>query len=79
MYGTLPTGKLLHYTATLLDLYNHNLITYPFQGQGDPGAVQLSRRFERVSVRSYIEVKMWNLQSTKVGIKRTAALVTTLT
>ena len=59
MYGTLPTGKLLRdYTATLLDLHNHNLITYLYQlGQGDPGTVQLRRRFETMSVRFYIEVK----------------------
>ena len=56
--GTLPTGKLLHYNATLLDLHIYNLITHLSQlGQFDSGAVQLGRRFETVRVRLYNEVK----------------------
>ena len=60
-YGTLPTGKLLHYTATLFDLsvlHNYNLITHLYQlEQANSGAVQLRRRFETVSVRFYIADK----------------------
>ena len=44
-------------TATLLDLYNHNMMTYRYQSiQADPGAVQLRRRFESMSVRFFIKV-----------------------
>ena len=47
MYGTVPSGRLLLYTATLLYLHNHSLVIYLNQGggQSDPGALQLRRRF----------------------------------
>ena len=55
MYGTVrtvPAGKLLHHTAMFLDLDNHNLMTcliYQGLGQGNPGALQLRRRFAYTS------------------------------
>ena len=48
------------YTATLLDLYNHNPMKHLYQElQDSVGGVQLRRRFETVSVDIFIEVKRY--------------------
>ena len=47
IHRTVPTGKLLLYTATRLDLHDHNLVKILYQAsQNKPGPLQLHRRFE---------------------------------
>ena len=65
MYGTVPTGKPLHYTAKLLELHNHNLMTYLHQvAQTVSAGWHLRKRFETV----YIEVKRGTYLPTTSGV-----------
>ena len=63
LYRTVPTGKLPHYTATLPDLHNYNLMINLYQiRQSNPAALQLRRRFKTVRCASASKsLTRWNL------------------
>ena len=73
MYGTVPTGKLLRYNANFsTSIIDHNLMTYPYKVEVQHfvcGGLQLRRRFERVSVRFFIQVKHGTYNPPSAGSK----------